>query len=55
MGLTEKMYKEILALNVNCVTMGNHTFGNSGIYDCSLDIQLENLINNIRILSDTGE
>ena len=25
MGLTEKMYKEILALNVNCVTMGNHT------------------------------
>ena len=25
MGITEKMYKEILALNVNVVTMGNHT------------------------------
>ena len=27
MGLTEKMYKEILSLNVNVVTMGNHTWG----------------------------
>ena len=27
----------------------------TGVYDCSLDIQLENLINNIRILSATGE
>ena len=25
------------------------------VYDCSLDIQLENLINDIRILSATGE
>ena len=25
MGLTEKMYREILDLNVNVVTMGNHT------------------------------
>ena len=25
MGLTEKMYKDILALGVNVVTMGNHT------------------------------
>ncbi len=27
----------------------------TGIYDCSLDIQLENLINDIKILSCTGE
>lgn len=27
----------------------------TGVYDCSLDIQLENLINDIRILSCTGE
>ena len=27
----------------------------TGVYDCSLDIQLENLINDIRILSATGE
>lgn len=27
MGITEKMYKEILSLNVNVVTMGNHTWG----------------------------
>lgn len=27
----------------------------NGVYDCSLDIQLENLINDIRILSATGE
>ncbi len=33
MGLTEKMYKEILALNVNCVTMGNHTWGKKEIFN----------------------
>lgn len=27
----------------------------TGVYDCGLDIQLENLINDIRILSSTGE
>ena len=27
----------------------------SGIYDCSLDIQLENLINDIRLLSCLGD
>lgn len=27
----------------------------TGVYDCSLDIQMENLINDIRILSCTGE
>lgn len=27
----------------------------TGVYDCSLDIQLENLVNDIRILSCTGE
>ena len=32
MGLTEKMYKEMLALNVNVVTMGNHTWGKKEIF-----------------------
>ena len=32
MGLTEKMYKEILSLNVNVVTMGNHTWGKKEIF-----------------------
>ena len=27
----------------------------TGVYDCSLDIQMENLINDIRILACTGE
>lgn len=25
-GLTQKQYKELMALNVSCLTMGNHTF-----------------------------
>lgn len=33
MGLTEKMYKEILSLNVNVVTMGNHTWGKKEIFN----------------------
>lgn len=33
MGLTEKMYKDILALNVNVVTMGNHTWGKKEIFN----------------------
>lgn len=33
MGLTEKMYKEIRALNVNVVTMGNHTWGKKEIFN----------------------
>lgn len=33
MGLTEKMYKEMLALNVNVVTMGNHTWGKKEIFN----------------------
>ena len=33
MGITEKMYKEILALNVNVVTMGNHTWGKKEIFN----------------------
>ena len=32
MGITEKMYKEMLALNVNVVTMGNHTWGKKEIF-----------------------
>jgi len=32
MGLTEKMYKDMLALNVNVVTMGNHTWGKKEIF-----------------------
>ena len=33
MGITEKMYKEILALYVNVVTMGNHTWGKKEIFN----------------------
>ena len=33
-GITLKIYKEMMSLGVNVITMGNHTFGNSGIYDC---------------------
>lgn len=32
MGLTEKMYREIRALNVDVVTMGNHTWGKKDIF-----------------------
>ena len=31
-GLTEKMFKEILALNVDCITMGNHTWAKKDIF-----------------------
>ena len=40
MGLTEKMYKEILALNVNVVTMGNHTWGKKEIFNFIDDKQI---------------
>lgn len=33
MGLTEKMYKDMLNLNVDCVTMGNHTWGKKDIFN----------------------
>jgi hypothetical protein len=33
MGLTEKMYREILDLNVNVITMGNHTWGKKEIFN----------------------
>ena len=33
MGITEKIYKEILALNVNVVTMGNHTWAKKDIFE----------------------
>lgn len=32
MGLTEKMYKEILASGTDCITMGNHTWGKKDIF-----------------------
>ncbi len=31
-GITEKIYKELMASGVNVVTMGNHTWGNKEIY-----------------------
>ena len=31
-GLTEKMYRDILKLNVDIVTMGNHTWGKKEIF-----------------------
>lgn len=33
MGITEKMYKEMLDLNVDVVTMGNHTWGKKEIFN----------------------
>ena len=33
-GITLKIYKEMMELGVNVITMGNHTFANSGIYEC---------------------
>lgn len=32
MGLTEKLYKEILACKVDVVTMGNHTWAKKDIF-----------------------
>ena len=32
MGLTEKMYKEVLATGTVCITMGNHTWGKKDIF-----------------------
>ena len=40
MGITEKMYREILALNVNVVTMGNHTWGKKEIFNFIDDKQI---------------
>ncbi len=40
MGLTEKMYREILALGVNIVTMGNHTWGKKEIFNFIDDKQI---------------
>ena len=33
MGITEPMYREILALGVDCVTMGNHTWAKKDIFN----------------------
>ncbi len=33
MGITEKMYRDILRLNVDVVTMGNHTWGKKEIFE----------------------
>ena len=33
MGLTEKMFKEIISLGVDIVTMGNHTWGKKEIFN----------------------
>lgn len=32
MGITEKMYRDVLKQNVDCVTMGNHTWGKKDIF-----------------------
>lgn len=32
-GITKEIYREFLALGVDCVTMGNHTWGQSEIFD----------------------
>ena len=40
MGITEKMYREMLALNVDVVTMGNHTWGKKEIFNFIDDKQI---------------
>lgn len=40
MGITEKMYKDILSLGVNVVTMGNHTWGKKEIFNFIDDKQI---------------
>lgn len=32
-GITEKIYKELLSLGVDCITMGNHTWDNYDIFN----------------------
>lgn len=32
-GITEKIYKEFLALDIDCITMGNHTWDNYDIFN----------------------
>lgn len=32
MGMTEKNFKDILAQNINVITMGNHTWGKKDIF-----------------------
>lgn len=32
-GITEKVYEELLNYNIDCLTMGNHTWNNKEIYD----------------------
>ena len=40
MGITEKLYKEILSLNVDVVTMGNHTWAKRDIFSFIDDKQI---------------
>ncbi len=40
MGITEKMFREVLSLNVNVVTMGNHTWGKKEIFNFIDDKQI---------------
>lgn len=40
MGITEKMYRDILKLNVDVVTMGNHTWGKKEIFSFIDDKQI---------------
>ena len=40
MGITEKMYRDMLELNVDVVTMGNHTWGKKEIFNFIDDKQI---------------
>ena len=40
MGLTEKLYKEILGAGANIVTMGNHTWAKKEIFNFIDDAQI---------------
>lgn len=32
MGITEKIFSELKSMNINCITMGNHTWGKKDIF-----------------------
>ncbi len=38
MGITEKNFKDITSLGVDCITMGNHTWGKKDIFKLKLKL-----------------
>ena len=49
-GLNLKDYKELMSMNISCLTMGNHTFRNSEINTFIDDIYLTSFISSYNFL-----